>query len=284
MEVGLAYHFGKEASNMSILESIIASLPLMKKASIADCTMMVVNTEGTILAYQSAAFMQHVPTKAGDRIPEHSAIYQCLAQKVDITYVLPKTVFGFKVKSKATPIISEDGDLIGAFSIATSMETQDTLHTAAQTIAAKMQEMLATTESLGNTGVQLAEELGKGKISGECVLDRINKTDNILKFVSEIAANSNLLGLNAAIEAARAGVHGRGFAVVAEEIRKMAVNCAQSVNQITKIIQDIKGETTSVVTIINSTSKLSEKQAVAGQEVTATVQSIGCGFYYGLFA
>lgn len=264
---------------MSVLEAIITSLPLMKKTSSTDCTMMVVNTAGVILAYQSAAFMQHLPTKAGDRIPDNSAIYQCLAKKAAITYVLPKSVFGFKVKSKATPIISEDGELLGAFSIATSMETQDTLHTAAQTIAAKMQEMLATTESLGNTGVQLAEELGKGKISGECVLDRINKTDNILKFVSEIAANSNLLGLNAAIEAARAGVHGRGFAVVAEEIRKMAVNCAQSVNEITKIIQDIKGETTSVVTIINSTSKLSEKQAVAGQEVTATVQSLASTAY-----
>lgn len=259
---------------MTKIEALIASLPLIKKAGSTDCTLMVVDTKGTILAYESAGFMRHVPTKAGDRIPEHSPLYQCLTKQQEISYVLPKSVFGFKIKSKACPVFGEAGQLVGAFSTAVSMDAQDTIHMAAQTIAAMMQQMLATTENLGITGVQLAGELGRGKVSGESVLCKINKTDDILRFVSEIAANSNLLGLNASIEAARAGTQGRGFAVVAEEIRKMAVNCAQAVSEIKQIILDIRTETTTVVKMINSTSELSEKQAHAGQEVNDAVQTL----------
>lgn len=72
------------------------------------------------------------------------------------------------------------------------------------------------------------------------MLSKKSRKQKILRFVSEVAANSNLLGLNAAIEAARAGEHGRGFAVVAEEIRKMADNSASSVKEIREILRNIQ--------------------------------------------
>lgn len=89
-----------------------------------------------------------------------------------------------------------------------------------------MNDIRRQVEAIGSTIITLAKHT--------------RRIDDIINSVSEIATQSNLLALNASIEAARAGIHGRGFAVVADEVRELASQSTQSATAIRTILGEIK--------------------------------------------
>ena len=131
---------------------------------------------------------------------------------------------------------------------------------------AAAEQMLDTAQSVGHS-MQLIEQLSQ----------RSNDISGIVKVIRDIAEQTNLLALNAAIEAARAGEQGRGFAVVADEVRKLAERTASSTSEISSMIEAIQSEVGRAVENLKSNNEQVAQGKSLAEEVAATLARINEG-------
>ena len=147
----------------------------------------------------------------------------------------------------------------------------------------------ATAEAGGEAVTKAVDGMDKVKKS---VLESVGKMEGlkqqsaqigeIIEVIDEIAEQTNLLALNAAIEAARAGEHGKGFAVVADEVRKLAERSGKATKEIANLINSIQKETDSVARSMDQGkeeveigAELSKQAGAALKEIQQNVKRVG---------
>ncbi|MBI5361386.1 MAG: methyl-accepting chemotaxis protein [Planctomycetes bacterium] len=128
----------------------------------------------------------------------------------------------------------------------------------------KLQQMLVKVEMIRKSMIASVENIRK-------LSDRSTEISEMVSLITDISDQTNLLSLNAAIEAARAGDVGKGFAVVASEIRKLADSSQQQTQRVSHVIQDILRETASAQTA-------TEKEAEIVNEGIALIEVINSMF------
>ena len=143
-------------------------------------------------------------------------------------------------------------------------------------------ELLSNTQSLLSESVDEVQKLEQnmqltsGQISK--VAERSTDITSIVETIQSIAEQTNLLALNAAIEAARAGEQGRGFAVVADEVRSLAARTQSSTQDISELINNLQSDVEKAVSrleqIQSTVSGSVEKTQISYQRLTETMDSI----------
>jgi methyl-accepting chemotaxis protein len=130
--------------------------------------------------------------------------------------------------------------------------------------------VVATTEEIAN----LSQLVSSTVDAIEQMDGHVTDITEIVNLIKDIAEQTNLLALNAAIEAARAGEHGRGFAVVADEVRKLAERTAKATGEISITIQTLQQQSSDIASNADTMDEIAQKASATMDTFLDTIQTL----------
>ncbi|KEI00409.1 methyl-accepting chemotaxis protein [Clostridium botulinum] len=211
--------------------------------------------------------------KKGDSIPVGCAAYECLKTRKTVSIIVPEEVFGNSIKAIGVPVI-ENGKIVGTIVIAKSLKRKNQVNDLTNNLSNSINEI---SSSLNDINERIQSVVSSNKFIQQNVkkaYDETQNTDEVLKFIENIASQTNLLGLNAAIESARAGEFGKGFSVVANEIRKLSVSSSESIKKINEVLKTIQGSVLEISNKVNEYNGVFEEQVESIKDITNVIDKL----------
>ena len=256
------------------LKNIIAVAPYLMELSVDETCISINDSEKIIwddLNLKAFSFDQS--TYVGDPITEVDSIYHAMRQRKRVVEEVPKELWGVSYINIAVPVY-ENEKVVGGITICQLTEKKERLleiaqslednikifDTTIQQIAAEAQELSATGEELNTITQQTGSQ--------------VKESDKIIAVIRKIARETNLIGFNALIEAARSGEHGKSFSVVADEVRKLAATTATSTDNIDEVLRRIQGAVEQIAISVDQVSEVANHQATALSEVAPALNQL----------
>lgn len=255
-----------------MLESFLQILPQIQQLFVADVSIMVSDQEKFLIYRPSKK--QDLKIAPGTLVKPGSAMYQAMREKRRIVLRGSKELYGEAFIAVALPLVDERGSVVGAVCVDTTTDQQDELLELAALLGSRIGKLAESTQEIS---AQAEETASISRLLTHRTEDsqvRIQETDQVLGLIKTVSGQTNLLGLNAAIEAARVGELGRGFGVVAEEIRKLATSSSDSIKKIEDIIHAIQNDGSSIHDQMKQIDSVILQIASAVTEVAGTVQDL----------
>ena len=254
------------------LEKFIHVMPLLSGIFSTDIGVAVTDCEKYLL-YKPGRTLD-LKISPGTPLKPGTAVVRAMAENRRIVVRGDKATFGIPYIANAAPILDSAGNVVGGAVIIESVEQQDQLMLMAQkladttsTLASTSEEISAQTQEINALSRTMSTAAGESQ-------GRLQDTDQVVGLIKAIAGQTNMLGLNAAIEAARVGEQGRGFGVVADEIRKLATSTSDSIKKIESTLQTIREDSRKNYEQTRRIDEVMPQVAQAITQVAGAVQEV----------
>lgn len=256
------------------METCVAIAPYLKDWYEQEVSLIIIDHEKVLFIHNTKE-MERIPIQVGQPLENIEKTISVRALRAGKRMILrqDKSVFGIPYIAVANPVF-DHGEIVGVLTIVISTQRNELLINTGEKILVSMEKISANVDSLFMVGQQLAATsrlMNTDASQAKKDLDRIN---GITKSIKQISVQSNILGINASIEAARAGKLGSGFAVVAGEVQKLAEGTKDSVVNIEFSVQAVLASVGTMLDAVVQLGEVTETQALGLGEVQGAIRQV----------
>lgn len=255
------------------LDYLVKVTPLINQFTQADMGVAVCDQEKW-LVYVPAHSLD-LKIKAGDPVLADGAAYFAMRQKERVVLEVDENLYGTSYIAVGYPLIDSEGEVRGAIVTSENLQRREMLVDMAREIQGFLQNIQGSIQEIAAEAEELSATSEELKSVTEDATVKVESTAGIIDTVKQIAKRTNLIGLNASIEAARVGEYGRGFNVVANEVRNLSQMTNNSTAEIGHIINLIKDAIISIDSATQMVSKVSQSQAEKLSGINTILEEFG---------
>ncbi|MBM7603712.1 septation ring formation regulator EzrA [Metabacillus crassostreae] len=261
---------GKAQDDRHLLDSIIMVIPIIH-SMLPHIAIGVTNTEEWIAYYPGKKI--DIGARPGHKINPREPLADCIKNRKIIRTEVDPEFFGFPFTGLATPII-EGNKVVGAIAIQIQEQNEKELRRISDQIVISITQANNRVTTIAEGADDLSQTSNTLLSQSKKAKEEVKNTDDVLTFIKRIADQTNLLGLNASIEAARAGDMGRGFGVVANEIRKLSNETVSSTEKIRTTLTNIQTSMDEISASIEKVVAVGKNQAASTEDISTFIDEI----------
>lgn len=245
------------------LEQAVEIAPNMKDFYDEDITVLVFSLDKVLVAICHENLDLRIMSGESTSKYERLVTMRCIREKKRLVVRVPidQSQFGISYIAIANPL-RVNGELLGAMTVVISDQRYDALKRVGTNLAELVKNSHTASEELSASSEELAATARTMESGTSVAKTGLEKINGISQDIRRISAQTSILGLNASIEAARAGDKGRGFAVVAEEVRKLSEGAKQSALAISQDVIEVNETVGGLIENIKQLAMVSENQAM----------------------
>ena len=254
-----------------VLQAVVQVAPYIPLFIDEPVSVAITNTVGFI--FNQPCKEIPVSCELGAPFPEGATPLLVMQSGERTVREVPAKVYGVPFKSYAIPI-RDGNEVVGCLMIAKSIETIRSVKDAIASLSEEVEQVMEAVNEITD-GVHLASENNQmvfGLMGN--LLTETQKMNDILAVINKFSNSTKILGLNASIEAARAGAAGKGFSVVAQEIERLSGNTTQSAREIGDMLGGIESQVNDISEKSKETTDAFTQQAASLEEIAATIQNL----------
>ena len=262
-----------KVTSKELMDALIVITPFIAEIMQTDMGFAITDNEKFVVQTDGQTVKLNI--SPGDPVNPKSAMAEAMRTKKPAVKNMDASLYGIPVRIYGYPLLDENNHVMGSVGIARNIETWTGLNQSAEELSESSKEV----ENIINQFLEVASQLNNDSVLLQNKADDINQkfqeTNQILESIKSISSQTRLIGLNAAIEAARIGDVGKGFGVVANEIRKLSGNSNDASIEIEKTLKELQKDLENITKEVTSINNTVIDQLEKAKEINLQVERFG---------